>query len=323
MHETERTFDGCRRKDYPEHVFDAVPYRLLVRRVGSGDCDKIGDLYALVEPELTAFCLSLTGDEASARRAADHAFCFASERLVSQSVSAAGFRSMLLGEAKGRSYELVGLAVSSSARSPLDDNETSIDLVALQSRLESVRPETLSSADSRLTWRSRMTPSTAVSVVLIMVVMVEMAALSFDIVKPDAEASKPRDAQQQSLTKANPALASSEVAESTKSGDPSGKRDEAANDRSVEPKAETPSPQRTDSALPSTSSEASKPANQDTADAPDAIPETPVPVPEVQLPKVDVNVNVGPVDVNLSQPNDSGILPSTSACVGSTCLNLP
>lgn len=306
---------------YAENVFDLVPYRLLVRRVRSGDCDKIGELYAVVEPDLTAFCHSLTGDDASARRAADKAFVYAAELLASQSVTVAGFRSTLLVEAKGSCYNEIGRAALSDVTGDQPDDRDRIDIEQLRTRLEDLRPEALSSPEARITWRSRLAPSTAITVVLLMVVMIEMAALGLDLIplNPGRDGSRTAAAEKSEL---------SPIAQSTATQNTRTQVDTADNDDGDEVAKSKKSP-RAD--LPAdTDSRTEPPASRPGGDAVDGslirddnLPQLPPVNQAPELPLPEVPVPVDPLDPRITLPGDSRSLPPTPICVGSTCVSAP
>lgn len=304
-------------------MFDAVPYRLLVRRVRSGDCDKIGELYAIVEPDLTAFCQSLTEDFASARRAADGAFVFAAELLASQSVTVASFRSTLLAEAKGRCYSEIGRASQAELSGEPVDAPIALDMDQLQQRLEQLRPDALDDPVARLTWRSRLAPSTAVSVVLLMVVMIEMAALGLDLIpkQPAQGDSRNAGAQTRELQRSSSSVALQNPEIQSVERDDADRRDGAEIKRT--PQADEPDARKPASEQPASSKESSKQEGSPTSDV--ALPQVPVAdkIPELPVPEVKVEVDAGPISANVGPKSESGILPQTSTCVGSTCISTP
>lgn len=304
-------------------MFDPVPYRLLVRRVRSGDCDKIDELYAVVEPDLTAFCQSITADAATARRAADGAFVYAAELLAAQSLTVAAFRGTLLAEAKGRCHSEIGRAAISDVTADGAEEPARIDFAQLQSRLEQLRPKKLDSPAARLSWRSRMAPSTAVTVVLVMALMIEMAALNFDLnpQKPSSEASGGAAIEKAVLT----GSAQDPIAQNLqpqKADDDSTDRDQTTKPKKA-PRVDSPAPAKPDTDQTAPRSESNEQSGSSAADRVPAQVPVVGDVPDLPVPEVKVDVRVDPVDVQIELPGESGILPSASACVGSTCVSLP
>lgn len=304
-------------------MFDAIPYRLTVRRVRSGDCDKIGELYEIVAPGLFAFCLSLTNDAAAARRSAEGAFVHASGLLVRHSLTVANFRSALLGEAKGRCYEELGRAAMAEFSEMRVKTPEPFDLAQLQEQLEEMRPEALSTPAARLTWRSRMAPSTAITVVLVMVVMIEMAALGLDLIP-----QSPRHGNSGSTPAAiakqvdNPPLSKAVSAQdsSNKTAEKS-RIDDSASEKSSS--SERRGDSNSTSEQPASDSSKREPGSSPAGDK--GFEEVPVAndLPELPLPEVKVDVEAGPVDVQVDLPNGSAVIPSASACVDSNCVTLP
>jgi DNA-directed RNA polymerase specialized sigma24 family protein len=294
---------------------------MLVRRLHAGDCAALSQLFERVEGPLHEFCFSFTGEANSAARAANDAFIFAVERIAAQRAPAGEFRTVLLIQARSRSYDAIEQQLVANAGGGSGPPTEPINLDALRARVRELRPAKPAGSGLQMAARRRLRPATALMLALMIVLMVDMVALGdpFGIHRHGHQSAKHHDA-----VAAIAATSSSNVAVARPSRVSVRNRvhrtDDRAASRLERTAVRTPGAGagRAESRSPSPSSESTSPARPAESPQPavnaapslSALPVASVPVPASVPP---LQVEAGPVKVDV-QP------PAASVCVGAACV---